>query len=65
MVNVLICTNLRTGPHLFRTLVLDANLHKTLVIVATDTDGNTALGNAARSWKAGSNGDFASVPHLH
>jgi hypothetical protein len=43
------------GPHLFRTLVLDADLHKTLVIVVTDTEGGTALGNAARSWKAGSN----------
>ena len=43
------------GPHLFRTLLLDADLHKTLVLVATDVDGNVAVANAARSWKAGSN----------
>jgi hypothetical protein len=43
------------GPHLFRTLVLDANLHKTLVIVVTDTEGGTALGNSLSSYKPGSN----------
>jgi hypothetical protein len=43
------------APHLFRTLLLDADLHKTLVLVVTDVVGNTAVANTQRSWKAGSN----------
>ena len=43
------------GPHFFRTLLLNSDLHKTLVMVVTDKHGNVALANSARSWKAGSN----------
>ena len=53
------------APHLFRTLLLDANLHKTLVLVATDAAGNVALANAARSWKAGSNAVIFCGDHLN
>ena len=52
------------APHLFRTLLLDADLHKTLVLVATDAAGNVALANAARSWKAGSNAVIFCGDHL-
>ena len=36
------------GPHLFRTLLLNGYLHKTLVIVATDAEGNVAVGNGTQ-----------------
>jgi hypothetical protein len=36
-----------------RTLLLDGFVHRNLVLEVTDAAGNTALSNAARSWKPG------------
>ena len=39
--------------HFFRTLLLDAFIHRNLVVIATDKTGKTALSFPRRSWKGG------------